>query len=109
MHLIFLGSDESWYLRDLQRAAHGRHQITAAPFSTLRGVVDGEGLSVCSSATNLSAAHAVLVRTMPPGSLEQVVVRMDLLFHCELALRVPCELNVSWDAWAPTSSTPLDV
>ncbi|MBS0210928.1 MAG: RimK family alpha-L-glutamate ligase [Planctomycetes bacterium] len=83
MRLVFLGSDESWYLRDLQRAAANRHQLVAAPFATLRGELQDTGLRVHSGSVNLSQADAVLVRTMPPGSLEQVVVRMDLLQRLE--------------------------
>lgn len=83
MRLVFLGSDESWYLRDLQRAAGSRHQIVAAPFSSLRGELYNSGLAIRSGDVDLNAADAVLVRTMPPGSLEQVVVRMDLLQRLE--------------------------
>ena len=37
--------------------------------------------------TSLSAYDAVIVRTMPPGSLEQVVFRMDVLHRIEASGR----------------------
>jgi ribosomal protein S6--L-glutamate ligase len=80
MHLVFLGSPDSWYLHDLQRAAAARDwQLSQAAFSTLRGELTQTGLRILSGEEDLSRADAVIVRTMPPGSLEQVVFRMDLL------------------------------
>ena len=94
MRLVVLGSPDSWYTRDLARAGAGRHEVTAATFSDLSASSGGcghcdESKTLVSNATefstqqirsgevNLSQADCVLVRTMPPGSLEQVVFRMD--------------------------------
>ncbi|MCA9199190.1 MAG: RimK family alpha-L-glutamate ligase [Planctomycetales bacterium] len=80
MKIAFLGSNDSWYLRDLQRAAMGDFELTALPFSELATSSDG---TVYSNGQALTDFDAVLVRTMPPGSLEQVVFRMDALHKLE--------------------------
>ncbi|MFM7073030.1 MAG: RimK family alpha-L-glutamate ligase [Planctomycetota bacterium] len=131
MRLGVLASPDSWYLRDLRRAAGERHAIEVLEFPRIiavagmsgggdssnrgpaanggevvrgGGIISGErlaeygSLSACSgkplavhserafpSAGDWSQFHAVLVRTMPPGSLEQVVFRMDALGRYEAA------------------------
>jgi ribosomal protein S6--L-glutamate ligase len=83
MRIGFLGSASSWYLGDLRRAARGRHEISAISFAQLSASVHEHALGVASGAANLSDFDAVLVRSMPPGSLEQVVFRMDALGQWE--------------------------
>lgn len=83
MHLAVLASGNSWYLNDLRRAAGDRHQIDQIAFDILRSQVNESGTRVHSRDQDLSAYAAVLVRTMPPGSLEQVVFRMDALARLE--------------------------
>lgn len=83
-----LASPDSWYLRDLQRAAAGKYVIVPAAFSELQAGLLPEGVRITSGEVDLSACDAVLVRTMPPGSLEQVVFRMDALHRLQ-ALGVP--------------------
>ncbi len=85
MHLGVLGNSDSWYLRDLQRAAADRHQVTAVPFSELACRIDDDGIAINAGPVRFDVFDAVLVRSMPPGSLEQVVFRMDLLARCEAA------------------------
>ncbi|MBI85535.1 MAG: 30S ribosomal protein S6--L-glutamate ligase [Planctomycetaceae bacterium] len=79
MRLAILTSSESWYFRDLCRAAPPADEIIAVPFSRLSSSIEAVKLSVTTNEWNLGQFDAVLVRTMPPGSLEQVVLRMDLL------------------------------
>jgi ribosomal protein S6--L-glutamate ligase len=57
--------------------------VTALPFERLSACVETGQSSVWGTETELSAAEAVIVRTMPPGSLEQVVFRMNLLARLE--------------------------
>ena len=83
MRIGFVGSASNWYLGDLRRAARDWHEITAIPFSQLSSTIDEDSLGVASGATNLSDFDALLVRSMPPGSLEQVVFRMDALGQWE--------------------------
>jgi len=87
MHLAVLSSPESWYLRDLQRAAGSRHEITAIAFGEMACSLDEQALAFSAGPHDLSQFDAVLVRTMPPGTLEQVVFRMDLLGRLQQAGR----------------------
>jgi ribosomal protein S6--L-glutamate ligase len=89
VHLAVLAAADSWYLADLRRAAAGRHELTALAFRDLQSEL---GRQIGSSQVQLSARgfelrrlDALLVRSMPPGSLEQVVFRMDLLAQLEAA------------------------
>jgi RimK family alpha-L-glutamate ligase len=56
-----------------------------ATFRQLAATVDSSGQRCSSGTHNLTELDAVLVRTMPPGSLEQVVFRMDVLGRLEAA------------------------
>lgn len=83
MHLAVLASGNSWYLNDLRRAAADRHRIDHAAFDVLRSTLNIDAARVLSRQQDLAEYSAVLVRTMPPGSLEQVVFRMDALARLE--------------------------
>ncbi len=73
MRFAILSAGEGWHVRDLRRAAVVLgHEAAAVDFRRVRA-----GVAV--AADDLSAFDGVLVRTMPPGSLEQVVFRMDVL------------------------------
>lgn len=93
MKIAVLGSLESWYVRDLRRAAEDRHEVLPVTFRRLRSQLTSRAASpdiaaetsYFSDEANLAQADAVLVRTMPPGSLEQVVLRMDVLGQLEAA------------------------
>ncbi len=84
MNLAVLSSPTGWAMLDLQRAAGMEHQVFPVGFESLhvKSSEDGQqvpGASFGWSDGNLSDADALLIRSMPPGSLEQVVFRMDLL------------------------------
>ncbi len=90
MHIGILASSESWYFRDLTRAATPLGmQATRLDFERMvTHVNDGEVKLLCGQIP-LDQFRAVVVRTMPPGSLEQVVYRMNLLaFATERGVRV---------------------
>ena len=74
MRIAVLSSPEGWHYRDLVRAAGQRHDVFCFSYERLAAELGGGERS----GFNL-AADCVIVRTMPPGSLEQVVFRMDLL------------------------------
>jgi ribosomal protein S6--L-glutamate ligase len=77
MRLAILSGGDGWHVRDLQRAAAQLgHEAVAVDF---RRVAAG----VAIGGFDLAGCGAVLVRTMPPGSLEQVVFRMDLLHRLQ--------------------------
>ena len=79
MQFAILGSADSWYFKDLERAAGDQHQLLPLPFSTISAGVEPGGQRQLAGQHSLQQVDAVLVRTMPPGSLEQVVFRMDVL------------------------------
>lgn len=86
MRFAVLCNPDSWYLRDLQRAAADRHEVVQLHFRDVTSAIGRSPTSVAARPLgNLSAVDAVLVRTMPPGSLEQVVFRMDALGRLEAA------------------------
>lgn len=88
MHLGVLGNSDSWYVADLSRAAVERgHACDRLEFPRLSGACGGSLMPVQQGDVDLQKFDAVIVRTMPPGSLEQVVLRMDLL-HQLLSLGV---------------------
>jgi ribosomal protein S6--L-glutamate ligase len=77
MRFAILASGSGWHVRDLQRAATLLgHYAEPVDF---RKVAAG----VAAAPEALAGFDAVLVRTMPPGSLEQVVFRMDVLHRLE--------------------------
>src|SRR5690349_8148892 len=68
MRFAVLASQDSWYLRDLVRAAAGRHELLPVAFCDLTSMLSSDGASVASGDVPLEAMNAVIVRTMPPGS-----------------------------------------
>src|SRR5579871_4200893 len=86
-----LVSGSGWHVADLKRAA-GRMGLTlhALPFAEVSATVSQPGRpdSVRVGRIDLVQVDGVLVRMMPPGSLEQVVFRMDAL-HRVAAKGVP--------------------
>lgn len=77
MRLAILSSGAGWHVADLARACRELgHTCDQLDFRRLSaGVAVGP--------EPLAGFDAVVVRTMPPGSLEQVVFRMDLLQRVE--------------------------
>jgi RimK family alpha-L-glutamate ligase len=85
MRFAVLAATDSWYLRDLTRAAGDRHEILPMTFRQLTAMLGSSRPVFASGGVDLASVDAVLVRTMPPGSLEQVVFRMDVLGRLEAA------------------------
>jgi len=77
MRLGILSSGTGWHVADLARAASALGHVAVS--------IDFRRLSAGGAAAPeaLAGLDAVVVRTMPPGSLEQVVFRMDLLQRVE--------------------------
>lgn len=108
MRIAILCSPDSWYFRDLARAAGSRHSLVPLAFTQLAGTVSREGrVRVLAQDADLASFDAVLIRTMPPGSLEQVVVRMDLLGSLEaagqLVLNPPRAIEIAVDKYLATA------
>lgn len=85
MHFAILCSRDSWYLNDLRRAAAGRHEVTPVAFRELAANLSDGRASFACGPLDLADVDAVLVRTMPPASLEPIVFRMDVLGQLEAA------------------------
>jgi hypothetical protein len=83
--IVALVSGLGWHVEDLSRAARRLAiPFRPVPFPSLVGSV-GAGGGIFAEGLVLEHAGAVLVRMMPPGSLEQVVFRMDALHRLEAA------------------------
>ena len=109
MRIGILGAADSWYAKDLMRAAGPKMTIEPAAFSRVAVSLgnDQEDVRVHSGATELHCLDAVIVRTMPPGSLEQVVFRMDALATLEdrgvLVLNRPKAIESAVDKFLTTA------
>jgi ribosomal protein S6--L-glutamate ligase len=101
VRIAILSGGEGWHVRDLQRAARDRrHMVEVLDFRRLHGrLAAGPG--------PLDCFDAVIVRTMPPGSLEQVVFRMDLLHRAQergaTVLNPPRALEICIDKYLATA------
>ena len=86
MNVAILGNPDSWYVAELRRAAEARRvRASLWDFTRLAAHIAGDRHSVLHSDEPETRLDAVIVRTMPPGSLEQVVFRMNLLGRLEAA------------------------
>jgi ribosomal protein S6--L-glutamate ligase len=87
--LVALVSGFGWHVEDLQRAAGLLDiRLHAVPFPQVSARVGAGREKVEAGGLELTRVDGVLVRMMPPGSLEQVVFRMDAL-HRVAAAGVP--------------------
>lgn len=103
MKFCILGSPENWYVRDLIRAAH-EHSIEVRSFENISANCDRNGRwHVKADDCVLSECDAVFVRTMPLGSLEQMVVRIDMLHMLQQfgvqIVNSPRTLEIAIDKW----------
>src|SRR5262249_28004184 len=101
MRIAILSTGTGWHVKDLQRAAAALgHEATAVDFRKI-----GSGAAV--DADSLAGFETVLVRTMPPGSLEQVVFRMDLLHSLQArgvtVLNPPAAVEACVDKYLATA------
>jgi ribosomal protein S6--L-glutamate ligase len=88
-NLVALVSGSGWHTADLRRAAGALDiNLDVVPFANLSAQVGAGRQLVKAESCTLTEADGVLVRMMPPGSLEQVVFRMDAL-HRVAAYGVP--------------------
>lgn len=113
MRIGILASQTSWYLRDIERAAHSAgHSTSRLDFERLVAHVTSDGQRIeCDGGGTTGGLEtpfdAVIVRTMPPGSLEQVVYRMNALGRWQAAgIRVvnsPRSLECAVDKYLTTA------
>ena len=112
LHIAVLGFRGSWYCRDLERAAVERgHRFARVDFRGLTARCGIGGAPLSAESLDLARADAVIVRTMPPGSLEQVVFRMDALARLEAAgvavLNPPRSIECAVDKYLATARLQL--
>lgn len=82
MRIGVLADPNGWYAHDLARAGGDAFKISVLPFSEISARIEPDRDPACRVTIgdiDLTEFDAILVRTMPPGSLEQVVFRMDAL------------------------------
>jgi len=96
MRIAILSFGIGWHVRDLMRAAQQLgHEATPIDFRKVQASLP--------HASTLDGFDAVVVRTMPPGSLEQVVFRMDVLHQLQAkgvrVLNPPRALEVCVDKY----------
>lgn len=107
MRIKYVGSGESWYFSDLARAAAGRHEIAAVEYGALQASIDGEPSSRQGAVAVFGACEAAIIRSMPLGSLEQVIFRMDVLAQLQDAgvylLNSPRAMEVAIDKLLATA------
>ena len=108
VNITFLGSADSWYLRDLRSAQVATaFTITPAAFSKVASSIDPSDITVTAGHAPPPTTDCVLVRTMPPGSLEQVVFRMDALASWvaggTLVVNPPKAIEAAVDKYLTTS------
>lgn len=92
MRMAVLGNGGGWYLADLRRAAaQAGHEIAAFDYTALGASIDGgtAGKEATvfgrSFAESLHSFQAVILRSLPAGSLEQTIFRLDALARLEAA------------------------
>lgn len=95
MQIGVLATEDSWAYKDLQRAAGDDFRLVSLDFTALQH-------SLASSQARLAyGCSALLVRTMPAGSLEQIIFRMDLLSSWEqqglLCINAPKAMETAID------------
>jgi len=103
MNLGVLTVPTSWYWHDLQRAALSSDTLVALSFTTLAAQLDPTPTVRTAECHRLDHYDALLVRSMPPGSLEQVVFRMNALHRVQAqglpVLNPPRALEIAVDKY----------
>jgi ribosomal protein S6--L-glutamate ligase len=80
MRIGVLGNEGSWYVDKIcSAAASAGHDVFALQFQQLRAGVRDNISQLHMGDIDATGLDAIIVRTMPAGSLEQVVCRMDFL------------------------------
>lgn len=90
LSLAILGSAKSWHAAELLKASSSENiRLSVIDWGTIGSLSDRSRERFWPD--SLHNADAILVRTMPAGTLEQVISRMDIL--ARLAIRGSVVLN----------------
>jgi ribosomal protein S6--L-glutamate ligase len=108
VRLAILGRADSWHVGRLAFA--GRElgaEVLVAPFERLVGSLSEDKAALRVGEVDLLSLDGVMVRGIPPGSLEKVVFRMDALHRLERAgvtvLNRPSAIETCVDKYLATS------
>jgi len=107
MRIGVLGNEGSWYVDELCRVGQGLgHDVGSLTFPSMFAHNSEDQLQLNCGEASLLNFDAIIVRTMPPGSLERVVTRMDLLSGLETAgtriINPPKAIECAVDKWLTT-------
>ncbi len=107
MRIGVLGNEGSWYVDELCQSGRALgHSVTPLVFPLLTAHNCNDRLQVSCGEDNLHELDAIIVRTMPPGSLERIVTRMDLLCGLEESgvrmINTPRAIECAVDKWLTT-------
>lgn len=112
MQIGVFGNPDSWYVNELCRHGIRRgHTMLPLQFEQLTSHVSSDGIRLRYGDYDLLKLDAVFVRTMPPGTLEQVVARMDMLAGLEArgvrVINSPRSLECAVDKYLTTQRLSL--
>lgn len=112
MKIGVFGNHDSWYVNELCRVGAARgHSMQPLLFDQFAASVRTNHVRFTCGDVDLLSLDLVLVRTMPPGSLEQVVARMDMLAGLEAGgvqiLNPPRALECAIDKYLTTQRLAL--
>ena len=79
MKIGVLAVSSSWHFQDLQRAAAQQHRIISVAFDDLWTAIGAEQSQFCGGSVELQKLDRLIIRTMPSGSVQQIIFRMNLL------------------------------
>ena len=112
MRIGVFGNHDSWYVNELCRVGTARaHVMLPLLFDQFAAKVQTGGVDFRCGDIDLRSLDVVLVRTMPPGTLEQVVARMDMLAGLEVCgvrvINSPRALESAVDKYLTTQRLAL--
>ncbi len=112
MRIGVFGNHDSWYVNELCRVGTARgHVLQPLLFDQFTAKVQTGRVDFACDDIDLQNLDVVLVRTMPPGSLEQVVARMDMLAGLEAGgvriINSPRALECAVDKYLTTQRLAL--
>lgn len=79
MKIGVLAAPSSWHFKDLQRSAKNLHEVISVSFDDLSTALGAKEPEFRGGPIDLRTLDRLIIRTMPRGSLQQIIFRMNLL------------------------------
>ncbi|MCG8649921.1 MAG: RimK family alpha-L-glutamate ligase [Pirellulales bacterium] len=101
--ILVLGGGEGWHAQQLRSAASASScELKLASYESLSGKVSDSETTIHSEAGALDQFDAILTRTMPAGSLEQITFRLATLHSIDHPplINSPAALEIAIDKFA---------